>query len=527
MTTGSQVNQQDLLEAKSFLEKEMAVRQSRENLVPYMKLMMPDMVEPDNVMKSRFVGGWHHDKLCHKLELLERGVIRRLIVTMPPRHSKSETCTRGFPSWYIGKRPSSQILIAGYSETFAQQEFGREIRATMSSDRYTDVFPACQMDKGGKSAGFIMTTAKGKMTMTGVGGAMTGKGADLLVIDDPIKNAEQADSEVERNNIWNWYMTTARTRLQPGGRILIVMTRWHEDDLIGRILDPETNSQEAIDKWEVLHLPALRDPDTGLACSDDGKNVALWPNWQPKEELLAIKQDVTPRVWSALYQGQPTPEDGEYFTSPMIKEYHPYQLPDENDLRKYMAMDLAVSYEAKRDASCILTVGVDAEDNIWVLDAIWERKAADDIVESAVMAMDVHKPLIVWGEKGQISKSIGPFMRKRMNELNIHAYIEEETPAVDKQVRSRSIRARMSMGKVLFPKDAHWFSDAKTEMLKFPNGRHDDFVDALSWIGLGLEREIGHKPIKDVEQEKVGTIAWIKKQSELERNMHLNEDLEF
>ena len=521
--------QDELQEAKNLLEKELAVRQSRQNLVPYMKLMMPDITDPDDVTKSRFVGGWHHDKLCKKLELLEKGVIRRLIVTMPPRHSKSETCTRGFPSWYVGKRPQSQVLIAGYSETFAQQEFGREIRSTMGSQRYAEVFPACQMDKGGKSAGFIMTTVGGKMTMTGVGGGMTGKGADLLVIDDPIKNAEQADSEVERNNIWNWYMTTARTRLQPGGRILIVMTRWHEDDLIGRILDTETNSQAAIDKWEVLHLPALRDPETGMASSNAETSMALWPNWQPKEELLAIREDVTPRVWSALYQGQPTPEDGEYFTAQMIKEYYPYQLPPKEELRIYMAMDLAVSYEAKRDASCILTVGVDSEDNIWILDAVWERKAADDIVEAAIGAMRDHNPLIVWGEKGQISKSIGPFLRKRMQELGIYAYIEEETPTVDKQVRSRSIRARMSMGKVFFPKNAHWFSAAKTEMLKFPNGRHDDFVDALAWIGLGLEREVGHKHVKPVEQESVGSINWIKKQSAIEIDLNglATLDLEF
>ena len=151
MHAGSDV--QTLLQQKNILERMYAIKSAQNNIVPFMKMSMPHPVYPDDVTKSRFVGGWHHDKLAKKLELLEKGVIRRLIVTMPPRHSKSETCTRSFPAWYMGRNPSSQVLIAGYSETFAQQEFGREIRATMSSDNYCQIFPECQLDTSGRSPG--------------------------------------------------------------------------------------------------------------------------------------------------------------------------------------------------------------------------------------------------------------------------------------------------------------------------------------------------------------------------------------
>lgn len=514
--------QEQLLRDKMILTRALAVRQARDKIVPFMKLMMPDPLDPDDASKSRFVGGWHHDILAEKLQELEKGNIKRLIITMPPRHSKSETCTRNFPAYFMGKHPSSQIIIAGYSETFAQEEFGREIRAIMTSPQYGQVFPGTELDRNSKSAGFMMTSKRGKISVTGVGGKTTGKGADLLIIDDPIKNAASADSETERNNMWNWYMTTARTRLQPGGRILIVMTRWHEDDLVGRILDPETNSQETIDQWEILHLPALRDPIDGMASRNDETSVALWPNWQPKEELLTIKRDVAPRVWSALYQGSPTPEDGEYFTRGMIQEYgrgcKHEKAPPLEELRVYQAMDLAVSQKKAHDASCLLTVGVDAQDNIWVLDVMWERRPADSLIDALLYEMQRYNPIIAWGETGQISKSIGPFMRKRMVELGIYAYIEENTPVVDKTVRSRSIRARMAMGKVFFPKDAIWFEDAVSELVKFPAGKHDDFVDCLSWIGMGLEREVGHMPQTVVKKVEPGSVAWIKQQSKIEQD---------
>lgn len=507
-----------LKQQKKLIDRLIAVRRARNELIPFMRLQMPDITDPEDVSLSQFQEGWHHKVLCDKLQQLERGDIRRLIITCPPRHSKSETCTRNFPAWFMGRNPTKQIIVTGYSEKFAQEEFGREIRKGMQSQSYAQIFPSVGLDAAGKSAGFIMTTEGGKITITGIGGAMTGKGADLLVIDDPIKNAEQADSASERRKIWDWYMTTARTRLQPGGRILIVMTRWHEDDLVGRILNPETNSESSIADWDILHLPALRDPKTGAASSKDDTNVALWPEWQSKEELLSIRADVDSRIWSSLYQGMPTPEDGDYFTRRMIKEYSARECPPIEDLRIYQAVDFAVSSEQELDASCLVTVGVDSEHTIWILDCLWERRTADQIVDEVLAEIERYNPLIVWAEKGQIAKSIGPFMHKRMAELGINAYIEEQSNiGRDKKMRARSIRARMSMGKVMFPRDALWFEDAVNEMLKFDSGRHDDFVDALAWIGLGLHREIG-KAVAEVKHKAlVGTLAWIKQQAERER----------
>lgn len=490
-------------------ERMLKIHKARENLIDFAELMLPDPEDPEDSNKSQFQAAEHHHQIAKALEDVDKGTCRRLIITMPPRHGKSEVCTRLFPAWFTGRHHAAQVIVAGYSETFAIEEFGSEIRNHMIKHEFKQVFPGTLLDANAKSSSFIKTTKRNKITITGVGGKTTGKGADLMIIDDPLKNAEEADSAGHREKIWDWYTSTIRTRLMPGGRIVIIMTRWHDDDLVGRILDPEGPVRDSIKNWTVLHLPAIFDEGT--------KNErALWPEWYPLEELKAIKADISPRWWSALYQGNPSPEDGDYFKKKMFSTYRQDELLPLDRLRIYSAMDLAVSKESANDRSCLITVGVDKDGTIWVLDVLWERRAADELVEEVVVELMRHNPMVCWGEKGQIAKSVGPFLRRRMKEKRCWTIIEEEAPVADKLARSRSIRGRMNMGMVRFPDFATWWPDAQLEMLKFPNGKHDDFVDALSLIGLGLDIQIpaSKSVTKAPEAVIVGTGAWLKQASD-------------
>ncbi|MES3016213.1 MAG: phage terminase large subunit [Bacteroidota bacterium] len=496
-------------------ERIIKTRKARECLIDFAELMLPDPENPEDSNKSQFQAAEHHRIIAAALEEMERGNIRRMIITMPPRHGKSELCTRLFPAWFTAKNPGAQIIIAGYSESFAQEEFGSEIRNHMIKQEFGQIFPGCNLDVNSKSSSFLKTTVRNKITITGVGGKINGKGADLMIIDDPIKNDEEADSLTSRNRISSWFNSTVRSRMMPGGRILVIMTRWHEDDLVGRILDPQGPAKNAIKKWKILHLPAIFNEGTK-------KEKALWPAWYPLSELHAIKEDMTDkRWWYAMYQGTPAPEDGDYFKKKMFITYKEDERPPLEQLRIYGAMDLAVSKGAANDKTCLLIVGVDREGTIWVLDALWERLAADELVEDLVISLLLHKPMIVWGEKGQIAKSVGPFLRKRMKEKKCWTLIEESSPTMDKQARSRSSRGRMSMGMIKFPINAHWWPDAEQEMLKFPNGKHDDFVDALSLIGLGLDIQIpGSKSVtRTPEVVTVGTVAWMKKSSDRRKKL--------
>lgn len=490
-------------------ERLIKTRHAEVNLIDFAQLMLPDPEDPEDSNLSQFKPAEHHHIIARALEEMERGKIRRMIVTMPPRHGKTELCTRLFPCWFTAKNPGAQVIVAGYSESFAQEEFGSEIRNHMLKKEFGQIFPGCILDPNSKSSSFIKTISRNKITITGVGGKINGKGADLMIIDDPIKNDEEADSLSHRNKIANWYASTVRSRMMPGGRILIIMTRWHEDDLVGRILDPEGPGKNAISKWKILHLPAIFNEGT----KDER---ALWHEWYPLEELHAIKEDMTDkRWWYAMYQGSPSPEDGEYFKKVMMKTYKFADCPKKENLRIYCAMDLALTKVTRNDKTCFITVGIDKDGVIWVLDVIWERREADDMMEEMIAEMLIHSPMMLWGEKGQIARAIGPFMRKRMRELECWTIIDEIGTNADKQAKSRSIRGRMSQGMVMFPEEAHWWPDAQQEMLKFPNGRHDDFVDALSLIGLGLDVQIpaSKRVTKPEEVAKVGSVAWMKQSS--------------
>jgi len=485
-----------------------AAVEARDDFLKFVKFTMPDIEDPEDVELSTFKDAKHHRALAKVLEKVEKGHIPRLIVTLPPRHGKTELISRRFIPWLLGKGPYRNIIFATYNEPFSQ-DVGGDCRNIMQSPSFKQVFPKFRFRLGGLSREKLQAAEGGMAAFVGRGGSITGRGADILIIDDPIKDAEEAMSPTLRQKLWDWFTQVAMTRLMTKfAAVVVVHTRWHEDDLIGRITDPSNPcySEEEAAKWKIINLPAISLDDDPLGRQP---GEALWPERFDLDFLNAAKT-LDPRGFSALYQQRPTPDDGDLFRADWLVHYEKSELP--SDLRIYAASDHAIGEDKTRnDATVMIVGGVDKYGDIYILDVWWEKQGADKQVEAMLRLAKQWKPLLWFAEKGHISKAIGPFLRKRMQEERVYFSVEEVTPIGNKVQRAQSIMGRMSMKKVKFPKFAPWVMRAREELLKFPNARHDDFVDALAWLGRAVDR-MASPSVAKVERntEQYGTLGWLK-----------------
>lgn len=484
--------------------------ESRERLMPFVRFTSPDPEDPNDIERSRYQDARLHRIVARHMEEVERGEIPQLIFCMPPRHGKTELATKRFAAWYSGRHPEQNIAIGSYSDTIAE-DFGSDIRAIMATKQYKQVFPGHALRKGGTSKTNIQTVAGGRLVCVGRGGALTGRGAHLLLIDDLYKDHEDARSKAIRDQAWNWFTKVAMTRRMGKKLVVITMTRWHSDDIIGRLTDPENEHYNAVEaaKWKIIRLPALAEEDDPLGRAE---GEPLWPEGPDRfdRDFLESQQRLDPLGFASLYQQRPTVADGIIFKRENIRRYKLGEQPD--DLRYYAASDHAVGTQQRNDPSCFGKGGIDKNDDLWMTELYWQRVASDVAVEAMLtMAGGKNRPVQWWAERGHISKSIGPFLRKRMLETGTYINLVEVTPSVDKVQRAQSIAARVAMGKVWFPEGPLW-DRAIEELLAFPNGLHDDFVDMLAYFGLGLASQFGARkpaPRRDTAPT-FGTLAWVK-----------------
>jgi predicted phage terminase large subunit-like protein len=496
------------------LKRLIAIIDAESSMLAFTRLMMPTADNPDDPDFSRYEAQRFHRVICAALEELEKGErFRRLIINLPPRHGKTELASKKFLAWYVGKHPDRSTIFGTYNEKFSQ-DIGRAVRDIMVSPAYAQVFPNTVLGTDSKASDRLETTEGGIMAFVGRGGTTTGRGGDLLVIDDPIKDRMEADSPTIRDTLWSWFTQVMASRLMDeNGRILLIQTRWHQDDLIGRLTDPHNSYYDPMEamQWHIIDLPALS--------ADDGKDPLkrpvgepLWPARFGKDYLESLqRRDV--RGFSALYQGRPSPAGGTFFSVDWLQTYRPNDLP--SHLRHYAASDHAVALKQGSDKTCLLVIGVDQDDTIWVLpDLVWRHMTAEQTTESMLRMMKLHRPLFWWAERSHISKSIGPFLRKRMLETHTFCSLIEMQPIADKQTRAQSIQGRLSMGRVKFPERAPWWPAARDQMLKFPYDAHDDFVDALAYIGLGLTLQVpmGQRADPNADLPTENTFGWLKMQ---------------
>jgi phage terminase large subunit-like protein len=488
------------------------VLESRDDLIKFTELTMPDLTQEDR-LATLYRPSNHHRLIAKALQDVEAGRILRLMIMMPPRSGKSEMVSKRFPAWFVGRKRTRQLILATYSAEFSG-DFGRHVRDIISSEVYKEIFPGVDLRPETRSAARMEIVNGGLMVFAGVGGPVHGRGADCLVIDDPLKLRKEAESKTIRDAIWDWYTSTAFTRLMPGGRVVIIMQRWDEDDLIGRLLSTDYTPQRQIDKWTILKLPAIANENTN-------NEKALWPAAYPIEVLREIKDVVGPRDWNSLYQQRPTPPEGAFFRRDDIVKKCLYNICDlPKILTNYTAFDLAVSKEKRRDATCCGTGGLDENDTLWILPELyWEKKDADESVEYIGQHIINHDPVSIYCETGQLDKAVGPFLEKYLSEHKIYKYFEKfPNVGVNKGARATAIRGRIAQGKVKFPRDAYWWPMAFDQMLKF-NGtgdnKEDDFVDMIALLGQGLHRQVytGTATAVTDETYKVGTLAWVKQDS--------------
>jgi predicted phage terminase large subunit-like protein len=363
-------------------------------------------------------------------------------------------------------------------------DFGREVRNIVASEEFSFVFPDTRLASDSKAANRWNTNKGGYYVAAGVGGGITGKGADVLLIDDPIKDREEADSENTRQKIWDWYTGVAYTRLMPGGSVILIQTRWHDDDLAGRLLEAQEKGEG--DKWEVLNLPAI-----------DELGRPLWPEWYDLEALTRIKNVLPSRDWNALYQQNPIPEEGDYFKRDWFQWYSRKDLPKQ--LKMYGASDYAVT-ENGGDFTEHGVFGVDENDNLYIVDWWFGQTSPEKWIKELMRLAKEYKPLAWAEESGQIQKSVGPFIDKRQQEEGNYFYRKQYASSKDKPTRAQSFRGRAAQKKIFLPKNTDWADRLLHQLIRFPAGKNDDAVDVCSLLSRMLA-ELVKVPIKKPKQK--------------------------
>ncbi len=425
-------------------------------------------------------GSWifaKHLKLINT-EILKiiNGKNDKLIVNLPPRHGKSEFISKYFPAWYLCTNPDSRIILTAYESSFAAF-WGRQVRDIISM--HGDEF-GIKLDKSSRAANeFHIAEHNGSMLCVGAGGPITGRGADLIIIDDPVKNAAEANSAVIRDNIWEWFRSTVYTRLEPKGAIILIMTRWHEDDLCGRIFNSSESS-----KWSRIILKAISEENDML---ERKPGMALWSKRYNLQKLNEIKSAIGSYWFSALYQQSPAQSQGNVFKRENFRyfsiEGDKYVLNSGKD--KYIliknlpvmcTVDLAASVSEMSDYTCILTFSVTKNNEILVLDVLTEKFETTRHYNLLLSHFHKWNPVLIGIESVQYQISLV----KSLSEKGIP--VKPLKATTDKVSRALGIAAKMELGEVYFLKDAEWLHNFEKELLEFPKAKHDDMVDAFSYI---------------------------------------------
>lgn len=505
--------------------KAAAAIKAKDSILGFMQFMMPDPNDEDNTAKSRYEIHAVHKLLAESLESVIAGKCLRLAISVPPQIGKSQLSTRGLPAWAMGKNPWRNIIVGTYNQTFAG-DFGEDVRALMLHERFARVFPDCTLRTGSKSKEQLVTDRGGKISFIGRDGSGTGKSADLFIIDDPYKNKQDADSLAARDEVWGFFTRVVNTRMLNTGAVIIIHTRWHEDDLIGRLTD-HTNphyNEEVAKHWTYINIPEIMDDEKVAGILGKKLGDALWPE-RRNLDMLNQARLMDPVGFSALHMGRPTPPEGSFYKAEHFRGYERGSQPKE--MRYYLTGDLATSTKNSADKTAIGVWGIDSEPhpNLWLMPQVfWKRSSTDASIDELISLAKMYGIFTAYFEKGQLDNAIGPFLERAMREAKppVHFALEKFPTNGDKGARSLSFRALCAHGRVRFPTFAPWWPAAKEQMLKFTgsgNDREDDFADMCGLIGVAsnnLMRASAPQEEK-ILYPKVGTLAWTKWASNVER----------
>lgn len=433
-----------------------------------------------------FIEGRHHRIIAEKLEKIATGELKRLIVNMPPRHSKSEFASYLMPAWFLGRNPKLKIIQATHNTELAVR-FGRKVRNLIETESYYEIFPETKLKADDKAAGRWGTEAGGEYFAAGVGAAVTGRGADLFIIDDP-HSEQDALSEGAFDNAYEWYTSGPRQRLQPGGAIILVMTRWGTKDLTGKLMKAQANDMMS-DEWEVVEFPAIMPSDK-----------PLWPEFWNKDDLLKVKAALPVAKWNAQWQQQPTATEGA-----IVKRewWQPWEKEDVPPVKYIMqSYDTAFSKKETADYSAITTWGVfqpeeGGADHIILLDARRGRYNFPELKEVALEEYDYWEPDMVIIE----AKATGTPLTDELRRTGIPVLNYTPAKGRDKVTRMHTVAPIFEAGMVWAP-EKKFADEVIEECAAFPNGDHDDFVDSMT-MALIRFRQGGFISLDGDEEEEM------------------------
>ena len=412
-----------------------------------------------------FINGRHHEIMAEKFNKIAKGDLKRLIVNMPPRHTKSEFGSYLLPAWLMGKNPKLKIMQTTHTAELAFR-FGRKVRNLMNSNEYSRIFKNVELRADSQAAGRWETSNGGEYFAAGVGGAVTGRGADLLIIDDP-HSEQDALSPTAMENAYEWYTSGPRQRLQPGGAIVIIMTRWAENDLTGKLVKQQARDILA-DKWEIVEFPALM-PES---------NEPLWPQFWKKEDLLSVKGSLSVNKWEAQWQQNPTSEVSAILKRDWWRKWKDEKIPHMTYIMQ--SYDTAYSRNTNADYSAITTWGVfypqeGGPPNIILCDA---KRGRWDFPELRRIALEEYK---YWDPECVLieAKASGMPLTQELRNMGIPVTNYSPSRGNDKFTRVNAIAPMLESGLVWSP-DTRWSEEVIEECAAFPAGEHDDYVDTVT-----------------------------------------------
>jgi hypothetical protein len=455
----------------------------------------------------------HHDFILNNLQQVAEGKIKRLMIFAPPGHAKSRLASVVFPAWYVGAYPGEPVICASHSATLAEY-FSYLARAIVAGPEYSEIFDA-SIPSDARSVSYWRTTENSEYFAIGVGGGVTGRRAMGLIIDDPVSGAEAANSETQRNSLWNWYITEARTRLKgKAAWVVIIQTRWHLDDLSGRILPEDWNGEHGWvtardgEEWFVVRLPVEAEENDQL-----GRAVGepLWPEWYGPEQIEIQKAALGPQHFAALYQQRPIPQHSSELNSTKLQRYRDMPAMQWAKMARVIVADPAGSRKKTSDRTVMWVVGLGMDGNYYLLDGICDRIGLTD---KWVKLQKLHRdwsPVRTGYERYGMQSDMEHF-RDTMERTGYRFIITELKGPTAKNDRIRRLDPFLREGRLWVPQNLHYtmadgrridlIDELVKEMDAFPYGRHDDLLDALSRI---CDEDMQFRASRNIRTRKLDT----------------------
>ena len=465
---------QEYIEAKIAIKLDEAKKRTSGDFLNFVKHMWPD-----------FINGRHHRIIADKFNKLAEGKIDRLIVNMPPRHTKSEFASYFLPAWMIAKNPKLKIIQTTHTADLAV-DFGRKVKHLLDDPSYQELFDTRLMEDS-QAAGKWKTEQGGEYFAAGVGGAITGRGADLLIIDDPHKEQDIKRDGKAFDKAWNWYLSGPRQRLQPGGRIVVVMTRWSTKDLTAKLIESQA-AEEGADKWDIIEFPAIM-----------GNGKPCWPEYWEIDQLLKTQASLPVASWNAQYMQQPTAEQGAILKREWWRNWTSERMP--KPIFVLLSIDTAFLKKESADYSAITTWGIfnnqDEGQQAILLDAQrgrWEFPELKEKAHRLAIRYNADKVLIE-------AKAAGIPLYHELFRVGIPVTNWTPSRGNDKYARVHSVSPIFEGGRIWAPMHRHYAQEVVEECASFPHGDHDDYVDSTTQAIMHLRGSM-ELVLSDDEQPK-------------------------